>query len=447
MRWLTVVSICIASTAAHALPPVTVYPLRAASTAPTAAASGSASDPRATAIAGRLAALRTRLGGQAARRQARVELAALRHRVADLTIHWREEAGTPLRSCPLLCSAPVRHGAAPTSAGARLPAHSSRPPAARRPGRRAGAASAPSATTSADATCVSASTTAAAGLAGRADRPSRCRAATSTPCDGAYVPRRAASPRAGRQCRQAARSRPRRGAGGDARGGQRDRQLIIYAPGDRPPRLAWKLDAVVSRARCAGWSSSTRRRGAIARPRSTDHRGQCRGLGRGRLGERARSTSGARTESFYLVDTSKPMFDPTSRSARPEHDARRHRRARRAQPAADAVRDDVPDAVLRHVDPPTDWTCPTASARRSGCRRSTTTTSSATARTRSTAGGGILAIVRLGAGLSSTPSGTAPHGVRRRRHSPASLDVVAHELTHGVTSTPPTSSTGISPAR
>jgi bacillolysin len=88
-------------------------------------------------------------------------------------------------------------------------------------------------------------------------------------------------------------------------------QLIVYAPGDRPPRLAWKLELSV--ALNAHWLVVIDAiDGSVARAFNLVADAGVTGSGIDVLGQRQTLHVFEDAGLFYMADTSKPMFDPTS---------------------------------------------------------------------------------------------------------------------------------------
>ena len=100
--------------------------------------------------------------------------------------------------------------------------------------------------------------------------------------------------------------------GGDAEGAAAaEPELVVYAPGDRAPRLAWKLELAPSDA--ARWLVVVDAEdGAVltAFDQVADSHVQASGVDL--AGVRRPVGAWSQDGSFYLVDTTKPMFDPAS---------------------------------------------------------------------------------------------------------------------------------------
>ncbi|MFN8640969.1 MAG: hypothetical protein U0802_04655 [Candidatus Binatia bacterium] len=119
---LAAASIVCLATAAPALPPVRVVPLRGATNAAAPVDVAAPVDARAVALAARLRRLAPRLDAPPA---ARAALAALRAEVDDLRVSWRADAGTPrqIRGGVLQPALRIGQGDAADTARAFLRAH------------------------------------------------------------------------------------------------------------------------------------------------------------------------------------------------------------------------------------------------------------------------------------------------------------------------------------
>ena len=189
----------------------------------------------------------------------------------------------------------------------------------------------------------------------------------------------------------------------------------------------------------AWWNAFGRRRDrrAAAAENRVAQRSERRGLGDRSVRAREAAQRLGEAGTFYLVDTSKLMYDPTSDPPAPARPRRRHQRARRARTSR------------RPATRPRSRRCssspPASAARGRACRRlggvrhrgRPTTTYLATHARNSIdgAGGSILGVVRLGARLSRTRSGSSGVGAMFFGDGlpfARALDVVGHELTHGV---------------
>ncbi len=127
--------------------------------------------------------------------------------------------------------------------------------------------------------------------------------------NGAYVvtPRRTAGTPTITAAAAVARARDAAGLGDGAEA----TELIVFAPGDRPPRLAWKIE--IRQGLAARWLVVVdAQSGAVllALDQITDD--NVAGSGLDLFGERRPLNVWREDGAHYLVDTSKPMYDPTS---------------------------------------------------------------------------------------------------------------------------------------
>jgi Zn-dependent metalloprotease len=209
--------------------------------------------------------------------------------------------------------------------------------------------------------------------------------------------------------------------------------LIVYAPGDRPARLAWKL--TVSVAPAERWLVVI---DALSGDPLTSfnevHTLNAQGSGVDLFGDTRPLNVWNEDGSFYLVDTSKPSFDPTSdppdpattRGAIVVLDARN-------QPPNDNPQDipelfyvlspdraqwDVPDGVSAAFSLSVVYDYYRARHARNSLDG---------------ADGGLLGIVRLGRGYQNAFWSGSYMAFGDGDLYAGSLDVVAHELAHGVT--------------
>ena len=252
--------------------------------------------------------------------------------------------------------------------------------------------------------------------------------------DGAFVP----SPR-GVLVRPivdaaAAARRARSGVSGADRASVSEPRLFVYAPGTRSPRLAWSVDVDVSVSeqwRVVIDAANGAKLATISRILTEN----VVGSGRDLSGVTRTLNVWNQGGTFSLVDTSKPMFDPTS--APPDLDTTRG--AIFILDAANTPASSDPDpgqATIRIVTSsnPNSWTPPDAVS--AGFFFSRTFDYYRNMHGRNSLdgnGGNIIAVVRLGQNFQNAFwNGKAMFFGDARPYANA-LDIVAHELTHGVT--------------
>jgi len=135
--------------------------------------------------------------------------------------------------------------------------------------------------------------------------------------DGAFVPTPKVETNALWTAAQAvlqARSRLADGASGTAS----EPQLIVYSPQDRPARLAWKFDLTITVARA--WTCVVDARdGSVLDAFSLVTEGAVTGSGKDGLGITRPLHLWQSGSTYYLEDTSKPMYDPTSSPPNPNN--------------------------------------------------------------------------------------------------------------------------------
>lgn len=260
------------------------------------------------------------------------------------------------------------------------------------------------------------------------------RAGHVTLMDGAFVP----SPRdvLARPIVDAASAARRAKAGvpGADRAAVSEPRLFIYAPGTRSPRLAWSVEVDVSvseRWRVVIDAANGAKLATISQIQTEN----VAGSGRDISGATRTLNVWNQGGTFSLVDTSKPMFDPTSQP--PNLDTTRG--AIFILDAANTPASSNPDtrqATIRYVTSsnPNSWTPPDAVSaafffsRTFDYYRNTHGRNSLDGN-----GGNIIAIVRLGQNFQNAFwNGKAMFFGDARPYANA-LDIVAHELTHGVT--------------
>lgn len=252
--------------------------------------------------------------------------------------------------------------------------------------------------------------------------------------DGAYVP----SPREvlTRPIVEAAAAARRAKAGvpGADRAAVSEPRLFIYAPGARSPRLAWSVEVDVSvseRWHVVIDAVNGAKLATISRIQTEN----VVGSGRDISGVTRSLNVWNQGGTLSLVDTSKPMFDPTSQPP----DLDRTRGAIFILDAANTPGSSDPDpgqATIREVTStnPNSWTPPDAVSaafffsRTFDYYRNTHGRNSLDGN-----GGNIIAVVRLGQNFQNAFwNGKAMFFGDALPYANA-LDIVAHELTHGVT--------------
>jgi len=209
--------------------------------------------------------------------------------------------------------------------------------------------------------------------------------------------------------------------------------LIIYAPGDRPPRLAWKLTVSVSVAE--RWlvviDAHT---GDLLTTFNEVPSANASGSGVDLLGETRPLNVWSENGTFYLVDTSKLSFDPTSDP--PEPDTTRGAiivlDARNQPPNDHPV--DVPELIQVSSQNPTQWGPPDGVS--AAFALSTVYDYYRIRHARHSLDGqdgGLLGVVRLGRNYANAFWSGSYMAFGDADIYAGSLDAVAHELTHGVT--------------
>lgn len=260
------------------------------------------------------------------------------------------------------------------------------------------------------------------------------RAGHVTLMDGAFVP----SPRdvLARPivAAAAAARRAKAGVPGADRAAVGEPRLFVYAPGTRSPRLAWRVDVDVSVSeqwRVVIDAANGAKLTTISRIQTEN----AVGSGRDISGTTRSLNVWNQGGTFSLVDTSKPMFDPTS--APPNLETTRG--AIFILDAANTPANSDPDpgqATIRVVTSPNpnSWTPPDAVSaafffsRTFDYYRNTHGRNSLDGN-----GGNIIAVVRLGQNFQNAFwNGKAMFFGDARPYANA-LDIVGHELTHGVT--------------
>src|SRR5262249_8649928 len=123
-----------------------------------------------------------------------------------------------------------------------------------------------------------------------------------------------------------------------------DPELIIYAPGEHPPRLAWKL--TLSAGPAVRWLVVIDAlSGAALTSFNEVPEVNAQASGIGLHGETLPLNVWSEGGAVYLVAPHKADVRPHPHPARLRHSARRHRHPRRADPAPDLQPGRRPDAV------------------------------------------------------------------------------------------------------
>ncbi|MDX2166560.1 MAG: M4 family metallopeptidase [Deltaproteobacteria bacterium] len=251
--------------------------------------------------------------------------------------------------------------------------------------------------------------------------------------DGAYVPTPRGMPAAPALDAAAAIAIARGALDGGAGAVAGDPELIIYAPGDRSPRLAWRLRLGVSLAQ--RWLVVVDALdGAVLTQFNEIADVNVAGSGVDPLGIERPLNVWGENGGFSLTDTSKPMYDPTSDPPNPDT-------TRGGIVVLDALNQppndnpvNIPDLFFIEAATPDGFTVADGVGAAFGL--SLTYDYYLQHHQRDSldgAGGGLLAIVRLGSGFANAFwSGSYMAFGDADRYAGA-LDVVGHELTHGVT--------------
>lgn len=209
--------------------------------------------------------------------------------------------------------------------------------------------------------------------------------------------------------------------------------LIVYAPGDHPPRLAWRLSVAVAPAE--RWLVVLDAvSGEVLSAYNEVPSAAQEGSGIDLLGERRPLSSWSEDGQLYLVDTSKPMFDPTSDPPGPDT-------TRGGIVVLDAVNEppnsnpeDIPQLFYIVSNDANTWGVPDGVSAAFNLSRVYDYYLDVHERDSLDGnGGGLLAIVRLGVGYNNAFWSGSFMAFGTGDAYVASLDVVGHELTHGVT--------------
>ena len=251
--------------------------------------------------------------------------------------------------------------------------------------------------------------------------------------DGSYIPTPAtldAQPRLDAEAAlAAARAAVPEGDRGEAHGND----LIIYGPHDRPARLAWKVELLIGLEQ--DWlvlvDALT---GAILNAYDNVQHANVAGSGVDLFGVSRNLNVWSDSGKFYLIDTSKQMFDPastppamnTTRGAIFIYDAEHY-----GPPA----NQDIKGTLVQSQNAATGWLADGVSA---AYHFSNTYDYYLTHHQRNSIdgkGGNIMALVRYGQDYANANWNPGLQGMMFGTHLPyaRALDVIAHEMTHGVT--------------
>ena len=212
-------------------------------------------------------------------------------------------------------------------------------------------------------------------------------------------------------------------------------ELIVYAPLDRTARLAWKFDLSqgLLKHRTVVVDALN---GRLLTSFSRVHHANVQGSGIDVLGERRTLNVWQQGTTYYMVDTSKPMYDPTSQPPNPDKtkgaifviDARN-------QPPTDDPQE-LPDLFHVTSSDPNNWSLRDAVSASFNLSKTYDYYREVHNRNSIDAeGGSITGAVRMGRGMLNAfwldAQQMMAFGDADR--FAASLDVIAHEVTHGVT--------------
>ena len=211
-------------------------------------------------------------------------------------------------------------------------------------------------------------------------------------------------------------------------------ELLVFAPGDRAPRLAWRveLDAGIP----AWWSALVdAQTGALLFVQNRVQSANVAGSGVDLFGLSKPLNVWSEGGVFYLVDTSKAMYDPTSDPPAPATtrggitvlDAQN-------QPPTDNPTTIPPLFQITSANPNA-WSVPAGVSAAYGLAKTYDHYLATNARNSiDGVGGSILGVVRLGAGYENAfwHSGLRTMFFGDGLPFARALDVVGHELTHGV---------------
>jgi len=209
--------------------------------------------------------------------------------------------------------------------------------------------------------------------------------------------------------------------------------LIVYAPGDRAPRLAWKLTLSVS------WRSRwlvviDALTGDTLTAFDEVMQEGVAGSGEDANGDSRPLNAWREDGLLYLVDTSKPMFDPSSDPPEPTTtrggivvlDARN-------QPPTSEPQE-FPELFYVTATTPTAWTVPDAVSASFGLSEVYDYFLEHHGRNSlDGAGGSMMGVVRYGSGFQNAFWNGSFMTFGNGDNYAGTLDIVAHELTHGVT--------------
>lgn len=212
-------------------------------------------------------------------------------------------------------------------------------------------------------------------------------------------------------------------------------ELVIYAPTDRPPRLAWRLE--LETAADARWSVVVdARSGQVLQSYNQIPTAAVQGAGLDLFGATQPLNLWAASGLYWMVDTSKPMFDPTSKPPNQGRGVIQILDARNQPATNDPAGQPPPNLFsVTSSQPDAGWLSSAVSA---ATNLSTTYDFYLKVLGRNSVdgqGGTLRGVVRLAKGYDNafwaTNMGTLFFG--DAEPFAGALDVVAHELTHGVT--------------
>ena len=211
-------------------------------------------------------------------------------------------------------------------------------------------------------------------------------------------------------------------------------ELMIYAPGNRPPRLAWACILEISPA--ARWRVLIDAvNGAVLKSYNEVMEGGAGGSGVDLLGVPRGLNLWQQDSLFYLEDTSKAMFDPSSvPPARVQggivvYDARNQPPTR--DPSGNLG--DITLYFLTSSDPFSGWLADGVSAAFNLSQTYDYYLARHHRNSLDNGGSSMFAVVRYGAGFANAFYNGQVMAFGDAKPYAAALDVVAHELTHGVT--------------
>lgn len=253
--------------------------------------------------------------------------------------------------------------------------------------------------------------------------------------DGAYVP----TPRDARTTPVVSAEAAIRRARGEMPGGAEAKvdppELIVYAPGDRPPRLAWKLSVEVSPA--SRWRVVIDAlNGATLKAYDEVMEQGVEGSGRDLLNIPRSLNLWREGSAYYLVDTSKPMYDPASTPPAQVRGGIELLDARNRPPTDDPSGSlgDIPLAFVSSASADSGWLPDAVSAAHNLSETYDYFRLRHGRDSLDGEGGTLFAVVRYGKGYPNAFWNGQAMVFGDAEPYAAALDVVAHELAHGVTS-------------